>query len=380
MFNLGLYALAAGAATAFMIPPDSDASFNILPHVESTKSPLQTFGVDPYTNIVKVPCSGPSGHCPFAAELEGKSITWVKNQENYLVLNISVSADSQSLLWNGVPFYPPELGLSGHMPEVVQFPGSPYEQPASNVRVATPARSLRATSYSVRSKSLHTSPESKEQVIDVHLSVHAIEQQSILIHDIVIGIVKDQKADLLILASGVSKEAPMKLCQKMPIICQWRGIIGDKVEGMRHKMKGKGGCHKHHGFGMLDHGKRPHRPHYKTHHAHPHHHKTHHHHHHLKMHGFIDKAARVMLNIVIPILLGVLAGMVTYLVGLAVGTGLARAWIKFRRYHRGEYNPISLDENDEEPLDTEKGEYVVEEQVEAPPVYVEVEATEAGQK
>lgn len=87
-----------------------------------------------------------------------------------------------------------------------------------------------------------------------------------------------------------------------------------------------------------------------------------------------------MLTIVIPVLLGVLAGMVTYFLGLAVGTSIVLAWMKFRRYRRGEYTPISLDENDAEALDTEKAESVDEKQVEAPPLYVEVEGTEVGQK
>jgi hypothetical protein len=394
MFSrLGIYALAAVGAGAIMIPPGSEGAFKIAVPPSERKH-IDSYGVDPFTQLVQVPCPG----CPFA-QFGEKGVSWIEGQENYLVLNISVGSNPKALELNGVQFYPPVMSIwSTPKPiEVLQVPSSVdfAEARSSNVRLTTPARSLRVTSFGIQASSMHRSRETQEELININLSLQALEQQPISIHDVVIKAVKDRRSELLILSAEVSKEAPnpAKECQRWPLLCKWRQVIANRLEAMKHKMKGKGGCHKGktHGMGAHGaHGKRPHhgRPHHKSgamEHKKPHH-KTHHGHHHHHAHNrklkcFMHKAARIMLSVVIPILLGVLAGMLTYLVGMMVGTGLALVWVRFRRWRRGEYTRIALSEDDEEPRESfEKGEFVEEEFVEAPPVYVEVEANEITQK
>jgi hypothetical protein len=75
-------ALMATGAAAIMIPPnvamDGEGTFKIA--IPDSKSPVQAFGIDPYTQLVKVPCPG----CPFA-EFNENGLSWNKGEENYLV-------------------------------------------------------------------------------------------------------------------------------------------------------------------------------------------------------------------------------------------------------------------------------------------------------
>jgi hypothetical protein len=83
LLSTALVATGAIGAAAIMIPPNvadlgREGSYKIaIPH---SKLPVQAFGVDPYTQLVELPCPG----CPFA-EFGAKGISWKHDQENYLV-------------------------------------------------------------------------------------------------------------------------------------------------------------------------------------------------------------------------------------------------------------------------------------------------------
>jgi hypothetical protein len=407
MFSkLGLAALAATGAGAIMIPPELTMKAD---------SPLQTFGVDPFSQLVKIPCPG----CPFA-DFNDRGVSW-SAKANYLVANVSVSADSKTLELNGHRFYPPLLSvksvLNAGEPEVLQLPAevSLDDIRSHPARIATPGHSLRLTAWSLQVGSVHTSGTSGEDLVNLHLRIHAIEQHDVHIPEVMVTAVKDKKGDLLLVKveaadKPMSPKESQKECHNFPMLCKWRAFVADKLEAMRHRVRPTGsGCSKRPGL-VHHHGKKPHhRPHHhkakpKHHKAKPNHHKTkpnhdeakpkhhikphnkgkphhakpHHHHHghkmhHHKMHRFMHKLARVLLTIVIPILGAILAGMIIYLVGMVVGTGIALIWTKVRG-RRAQYAPIALDDDDVEQREfLEKDEFAEEEAMEAPPQYVEAE-------
>jgi len=94
----------------------------------------------------------------------------------------------------------------------------------------------------------------------------------------------------------------------------------------------------------------------------------------------MSTVARVLFTIIVPIAVGVIAGMLTYVLGMALGTLVAFIWMSIRS---ARYTRIDLDECYEDELfyeyqGPEKDEYTDEDEgFDAPPLYVEVEATEA---
>ncbi|KAF2673830.1 hypothetical protein BT63DRAFT_451885 [Microthyrium microscopicum] len=370
-YGLLATAVIASGANAIMIPPDVTMA-------------ATGFGVDPFAQIVRIPCPG----CPLA-QFGKDGLSWTQN-ENYLVANISVGSNSQTLELNGIPFYPPVMNLVH--PEVLQVPADmSMEQLRSPARLATPAHSVRLTAWSFESKGIRTSKNNLERVLNLSLRIHAIEQKAVRVPELLITAVETTRGDLLIVKAEASDKpaspkASQKECRNWPLLCKWRAIVADRLETMRTKMHGHG-CGKKGQPGMqMHHGKRPHRPHHKKpHHGHdnathtrPHHRPHHHHakphgHRHHKMHRFMHNVARVLLVVVIPVLIGILAGMITYLIGMLVGTAIALVWIKLRR-RQASYQPIALSEEDAEAHhDSEKGVFTEESYSEAPPLYEEVE-------
>jgi len=378
--TVGVFAAGAGA---IMIPPGM--VFKITnPHYEPS-----TLNVDPFTQLLEVPCAG----CSYAQPSE-KGLVWTKGVENSLFLNVSVGSKPDTLELDGVQFYPPLLPLTAEA-EPIYIVQAAKNTPMNEIRAHSGKfAKLRLTSWNFLAEDVRR-VDSGEEVITIRLSLKALEQHPIEINDIVITSLKNNESQMMLLKTEIqtrptSPHAPTKECQNFPLLCQWRAILAEKLDKVRGKFKGK--CHKHahhhhahkgmkgnkHGGHKAHKGehteehKRPH-PH---HHGKPHHNgKPHGHHmdehmHHAKLH----KVARFLLKVVIPLLIGVLVGMITYLVGMLVGTALAFVWTRIRGQRR--YQAISLEDGDEVVVydgDVSEKEVVPAEQyVDAPPQYIEV--------
>jgi hypothetical protein len=389
--SVGVFAAGAGA---IMIPPG--LSFKPgNPHHGSS-----TLNVDPFTQLLEVPCPG----CAYTQPSE-QGLVWTKGVENSLFLNVSVGSKPDTLELDGVQFYPPLLPLTAEV-EPIYIVQAAKKTPMNEIRAhADKFAKLRLTSWSFLAEDVRK-VDSGEEIITIRLSLKALELQPIEIDDIIITGLKNSKAQMMLLktetqARPASPHSSTKECQHFPLLCQWRAILAEKLDKVRGKFKGKCNKHKHaQGHGRHGHKdikgnkheehqsekaeqdgehKRPHPHHHgkKPHHngKKPHHQGQHKgmHMHHEKLH----KVARFMLKVVIPLLIGVLVGMITYLVGMLVGTALALVWARFRG-RGGRYQAIALEEGDEVVLVydehvSEKEVVPAEQYVDAPPQYIEVQ-------
>jgi hypothetical protein len=223
--------------------------------------------------------------------------------------------------------------------------------------------------------------------------ITAIESKSVDPPALTINLLKDVNGRLMIAsfqtvkAEEASPIDQAKECKEWPLLCKWKSILSDKIDGI--KKSGGHGCHKNKGNPMkheTTHGKPPHRfhpggrptgrpdgrpngrPHHKSHHNQNGHHGHRHHSHH-RMHMFLRRA---FLTIFVPILIGIFAGTLTYLIGMALGCLIAMIVAKARG--RSAYERV--EQEDEEETVREKEVYTDLPAYEAPPIYEEAAETE----
>lgn len=216
--------------------------------------------------------------------------------------------------------------------------------------------------------------------------VTSIESKSVDPPALTINLLKDVNGRLMIASFQTAKAeeaSPIeqeKECKEWPLLCKWKSILSDKIDGIK-KSAGKG-CHKQKENPMeheTTHGKPPHRfrpggrPHHRPHHedqndheGHTRHHGHRHHSHH-RVHMFLRRA---FLTIFVPILIGILAGSLTYAIGMALGCLIAMLVAKARG--RAAYETIAQEDDDEDTAEgDEKVAYAELPDYEAPPVYEE---------
>lgn len=389
--TLGLLAL---GANAIMIPPT--VSLESLPSSDVGTTSL----VDPYTQLVEVPCPG----CMYAQPHEGGFI-WTQGVENSLLLNISVGANPSSLELNGVQFYPPLMTFGElPIPSIAQVPSHVSLSEIKEHPEQYTAHPLRLTSWSFHAGSASTINDEGHELLSVSLHLGALEMQDINVPDVAITALKDSSGALVILRVDQTPAAssPMekgKECQSWPLVCKWKAMLEAKLQALRGKAKGHGcggakkagkgrphgrpmiadgekhedekqhgkeGMHKHKGEGSA----RPHR------HGHGPHRQGgawHKHHRHHKLHRILHAIGRVLLTVFIPILIGVVAGMVLYLMGYVLGATLGFVVTRLFGRRAAGYQPVALVVHEEPRGSMDKFEYKDEERGEAPPEYVEVE-------
>jgi hypothetical protein len=220
--------------------------------------------------------------------------------------------------------------------------------------------------------------EAGTELLPMTFRVTSIESKAVDPPALTINLLKDVNGRLMIASFQTAKAdeaSPIdqeKECQEWPLLCKWKSILSDKIDGM--KKAGKG-CHKHKENPMeheTTHGKPPHRfhpggrPHHRPHHQSENGHHGHRHHSHHRMHMFLRRA---FFTIFIPILIGIFAGTLTYLIGMALGCLIAMLVAKARG--RAAYETVAQDEEEEGDDGDEKAAYAELPEYEAPPVYEE---------
>jgi hypothetical protein len=303
--------------------------------------------VDSMKRTVAIECP----RCPFALK-EGNALAWKQDAGNSFVgyhrltrltgtdillqlLDFEVGDHEDTLDINGVQLYPPTPGYRTEPFVVTQI------DPASGETLP-----LRVTGYTYHYHSAETVTEAGIELFPVTFRITSIEGNLVNPPALNINLIKDPNGRLMIASFSTAtimdpKPTEDTVCQEWPLLCKWKGILADKVNGLKSSVSK--GCHKLKSNPMAEdtiEGKPPHRfrpgrPHHSSHHKEGHHHHSHH-----GMHMFVRRA---FLTVLIPILIGIFAGTLTYLVGMALGCVIAIVVAKVRG--RNLYEPVALTED-----------------------------------
>jgi hypothetical protein len=375
--TLSVASMAIAGASAFMIPPNmalaSDATVAIPSMVQ-----------DPFSTKLFAPCKG----CPYA-QFNGKDLVWTEGVDSSLYFNVAVNNKLDTLELNGVQIFPPppptELQIDPVTPRIAQLPSTVNLKDVQKNPEKYLAHALRATSWGMQATTVHSLKETGEEIIKIQLTIDSLENKPINMPNLVITALKNKEVHLMVLNVELQKASVVGQCHGIPVLCRLKQIFANSVSAMRTKLKP---CHKplpHHVSAAEQHKEdevtKPNHPHHHGSATRPHHggHKAHGHgHHRHHRHSVIHTIARILLTVAIPLMLGILAGMLTYTFGMLLGTFIGFLWTRFRG-NRDQYQPISLPEEDMTPRTSfEERKYYDHEDVETLPIYVEVEATEAG--
>lgn len=280
------------------------------------------------------------------------------------MLDFEVGAQEDTLQIDGVQLYPPTFGYFTEPFYVTQV------DPASEDGLR-----LRVTGYTFHYNSAETVSEAGIELLPMTFQITSIEGKPVDPPALTINLLKDTNGRLMIASFQTAKAMEVspidqdKECKEWPLLCKWKSILADRINGLKSSM-GKG-CHKHKGNPMTEdttQGKPPHRfrpghPHHR-----PHHKGGHHHHHsHHRLHMFLRRA---FFTVLIPILIGIFAGTLTYLIGMAIGCLLAIVVAKIRG--RSPYVSVAQEEDPEDGEERgEKEVYAELPDYDAPPVYEE---------
>ncbi|KAF2114094.1 hypothetical protein BDV96DRAFT_495348 [Lophiotrema nucula] len=357
--TLGAFASLALAANAVLIPP------NVAVDNLGDDNALETLAINPFKRTVSLECPG----CAFASK-HGNKLTWAQETGNAFLLDFEVGALEDTLDIDGVQLYPPAFG---HFTE-------PFYVTQVDTRAdADDALRLRVTGYTFHFNSAETVTEAGTELLPMTFRITSIESKAVNPPALKINLLKDVNGRLMIASfqTAIAEEAsPIdqdKECKEWPLLCKWKSILADKIDGIKSSV-GKG-CHKHKSNPMeqeTTHGKPPHtfrpgHPHHRPHHKEHDGHRHHRHHAHHRLHMFLRRA---FFTVLIPILIGIFAGTLTYLVGMALGCAIAILIAKVRGY--GPYERVALEEEEEaQPVESEKQVFAELPEYDAPPVYEE---------
>ncbi|KAF2179376.1 hypothetical protein K469DRAFT_741604 [Zopfia rhizophila CBS 207.26] len=354
--SLGVYASLALAANSALIPP------NVGTDSLGDDSAIETLAVNPFKRTVALECPG----CALASK-EGNALSWTQDAGNSFLLDFEVGADEDTLNIDGVQLYPPAFGYFAEPFHVSQV--DPHGDSENPLR-------LRVTGYTFHYNSAETITEAGTELLPMTFRITSIESKSVDPPALTINLLKDVNGRLMIAsfqtarAEESSPKEQEKECKEWPLLCKWKSILADKINGMKSSMQK--GCHKHDGNPMEHpgiHGKPPHtfhpgHPHHQPHHFDHNGHRHHYSHHRLRM--FLRRA---FFTILIPILIGIFAGTLTYLIGMALGCAIAMLVAKIRRH--GPYESVPEDEDQEVVRDSLEKQFTELPEYDAPPVYEE---------
>jgi len=302
-------------------------------------------------------------------------------------MDFSTGPNKDSLLIDSFPLYPPAQN-NAFLPSITVKQVDALE----DYENAVP---LPVTAYLFTTNRADTMDAEGNELIRMTFQILAIDNKNTEPPAVQITVIKDSEGHLMIVSLDTTDAMfsnPMtasKECEEWPLLCKWKSIFADKMQGMKNAV-GKG-CGRFKGSGShaemgAPHTKLPghlrpgfHRPaapfgqdapegpSHRPHHHHGHH--GHHHHGHGGNSGFLR---RVFYTMLLPILVGIFAGTLTYLIGMALGCLIAVVIAKVR----GEGAYVVLAQDEEEQVgkdggDSEKEVYAELPQYEAPPVYEE---------
>ncbi|KAF1970655.1 hypothetical protein BU23DRAFT_206041 [Bimuria novae-zelandiae CBS 107.79] len=362
--TLNLALVAAGATNAILIPPGVSAA-----ELDLGDDMAMEVAANSFPRTASLDCAT----CEIAAQTPDGSLAWTQGDGNSFVLDFDVGPHEDSLNIDGVQLYPPTFAYFTQPFRVAQINPDGENLP------------LRVTGYNFHYTSAETVSEAGIELIPMTFQINSIEGKAVDPPALTINLLKDPNGKLMI-ASFTSPQAvesspadQEKECSEWPLLCKWRAVMADRINGMKAH-KSKPGCHKHQGNPMAEdtvEGKPPHRfrpghPHHR-----PHHMGGHPHYRHYRVHKMFR---RVFLTVLVPILIGIFAGTLTYLIGIALGYIVAIILTKIRGQPL--YESVALDEESDD-FEEQLGEKEVYDhlpQYDSPPVYDEAVEKEVVEK
>jgi hypothetical protein len=357
--SLGVYASLALVANSVLIPP------NVAVEGLGDDNALETLAINPYKKTVTLECPG----CTEAVKIADRLI-WTETGDSTYLLDFEVGPNEDTLTIDGFQLYPP---VFDHFLETFSVRQINPESSDSDHQ----ALPLRVTGYTFHYDSAETITEAGTELLPMKFQITGVEMKGVNLPTLTINLLKDVEGRLMIASIQINKatvsspKEQTKECEEWPLLCKWKSIFADKVDGF------KKGCGKYKGDlaeAYKFHGKPPHhhemgKPGFR----HPHRpHGFHRPHgvHHSKTQRVLR---RVFFTILLPILIGVFAGTLTYLIGMALGCAIAMIIAKVRG--QSAYVSLPQDEEnhdaDEDEKDSEKEVYSELPLYEAPPVYEE---------
>ncbi|KAI0154201.1 hypothetical protein GGR57DRAFT_119682 [Xylariaceae sp. FL1272] len=227
-----------------------------------------------------------------------------------------------------------------------------------------PEHAYKTLGFGMHSYTVPTTDMGDAALVNVELQIMEVGDVFVNgIPDVVVSLVQTGSGKLAMAKIDTIErtvESPMggqkdKECTTM--LCRWKAaLLGPFRKGCGRK-----------GAGMA--GDRPPPPPYHGHHGH---HEEHEH-----RHGHVRFVAKFLTNIILPVLVGILAGISAGLIGMMIGTAIVYTWRFFFRRggktHGCRYSRRCKKAKlqDATAEDEKSGLMVNEEEIEAPPAYVE---------
>jgi hypothetical protein len=159
------------------------------------------------------------------------------------LLDFEVGAHEDTLDIGNVQLYPPQFGYFAKPFYVTQVDPNSEE----------PLR-LRVTGYSFYYSHADTITEAGTELLPMTFRITAIESKSVDPPALTINLLKDVNGRLMIASFQTAKAeeaSPIdqeKECKEWPLLCKWKSIVSDKIDGI--KKSGVKGCHKNKGNPM----------------------------------------------------------------------------------------------------------------------------------
>ncbi|KAI8623134.1 hypothetical protein F5Y19DRAFT_459648 [Xylariaceae sp. FL1651] len=364
-------------ANALLLPPDLPISDNdaisTLPVPTDVDVDVQ-ISKAPETQTLALKCPGCIRRKPFNNKAKHH-----KEIPSHLTLDFSIESTdgADRLTVNGYELYPNPDPLRETLTAAVQ-------PDMSNRRMGNPMRvkgkgkdkikphpqNIQPLGFGTQVQTVHTDDDDDLQLVSVEIQI--IEVGNVFVDgipNVQVKLVKTPSGKLAIGTIDVTDMSagnPMdkqKECSTM--LCRWKALFFEKLSKLRF-MKGCGG----------NRGQRPPFPHHGQG-PHPHHMKP--------KHRWGQIFMTIASHILLPVLIGILAGVSASIIGMMAGTFAVFIWRMFyrrsgsRSSHRCRYAHKAAKE--EIAVDGEKsGLMADQEEVEAPPAYVEAGLAAAEDK
>ncbi|KAI1402639.1 hypothetical protein F4819DRAFT_274282 [Hypoxylon fuscum] len=366
--------LAVSTTNAILLPPDiSDLDNDI---ISTLPVPVRVDTDVPKiaeSQNLKLKCPG----CPVRVPHHGEP-KMVNDIPSHLELDFSIepSDDADRLMLNGFELYPNADPFRNSLTAAVR-PDIAHRQHKQPPRFKGPVKqNIHNLGFGMQTSPVAKSEEDSLELVMVELDI--IEVGDVFINgipNVQIKLVKTPSGKLMIgdivtTESDSMQNNPMdKQEECATLLCKWKAVLMQKLASLRSH-KGCGGRPAH----AKGHAGHHSRPHHDDHDAIRIHEDHEHHHGHKKNWGLLFK--NIASHILLPVAVGILAGVAASILGMMVGTLVVFVWrLMFRRggsrrHHRhGHHHKAS---HAEAVVDEEKsGLMAHEEEVEAPPAYIE---------
>ncbi|KAH9889204.1 hypothetical protein F4778DRAFT_754381 [Xylariomycetidae sp. FL2044] len=363
--------LAVSTTNAFLLPPEISPSEDDI--LTTLPVPIETEFDVPHiveAQNIKLKCPG----CSVSIGAFDEASTADIPTHLELDFTIEPSLDGDRLLLNGFELYPHSDPFTNTLNALVR-PDVPDRRPG---HFKGPKRiDLQTLGFGLQTQPIATSDDDDLELVMVDLQIIEVGNAFVDgIPNVQVKLIKTPSAKLMIGSIDTTESAnlpgsPMdKQEECTTLMCKWQAMIKGHMPslgGLRH------GC-----------GSRLGRP--KAASEEGQHHHGGHSHHQERKHSWVQLFKTIAFHILLPIAIGIVAGVTASILGMLVGTFIVFLWRTFvrssdsrrARRHGGHHHKAA--QHLAAMADEKSGLMAEQDELEAPPVYVEDEVTPAGAK